>query len=100
MEKVFQYEQLYSFTHAVFIGMGCSLEHATIATKVLLSADFQPQVEKILEAVNENTKIIFLSAKSRQEDIDKGLALGADKYVTKPFSTKQIMQEIITLVNS
>jgi CheY-like chemotaxis protein len=45
------------------------------------------------------TKIIFLSAKSRQEDIDKGLALGADKYVTKPFSTKQIMQEIITLVN-
>jgi L-2-hydroxycarboxylate dehydrogenase (NAD+) len=41
MEKVFQYEQLYSFTHAVFIGMGCSFEHATIATKVLLSADLR-----------------------------------------------------------
>lgn len=47
----------------------------------------------------EHTKIIFLSAKSRQEDIDKGLAMGADKYVTKPFSTKQIMQEIINLLN-
>lgn len=47
----------------------------------------------------EHTKIIFLSAKSRQEDIDKGLAMGADQYVTKPFSTKQIMQEIINLLN-
>jgi DNA-binding response OmpR family regulator len=46
-----------------------------------------------------HTKIIFLSAKSRQEDIDKGLAMGADQYVTKPFSTKQIMQEIINLLN-
>jgi DNA-binding response OmpR family regulator len=46
-----------------------------------------------------HTKIIFLSAKSRQEDIDKGLAMGADQYVTKPFSTKQIMQEIIKLLN-
>lgn len=59
------------------------------------------EVCKIIKAnpALSNTKIIFLSAKSRQEDIDKGLALGADKYVTKPFSTKQIMQEIITLVN-
>lgn len=44
------------------------------------------------------TKIIFLSAKSRQEDIDKGLAMGADKYFTKPFSTKQLLQEIIDLL--
>jgi len=41
MEKVFQYKQLYSFTHAVFIGMGCSFEHATTATQVLLSADLR-----------------------------------------------------------
>lgn len=44
------------------------------------------------------TKIIFLSAKSRQEDIDKGLAMGADRYFTKPFSTKQLLQEIIDLL--
>lgn len=44
------------------------------------------------------TKIIFLSAKSRQEDIDKGLAMGADKYFTKPFSTKQLLQEIVDLI--
>lgn len=29
-------------------------------TEVLLSSDFQPQIEKIMEAVDENTKIIFL----------------------------------------
>ena len=41
MEKVFQYEQLYTFTHAVFIGMGCSFEHATIATKGKLTEKFE-----------------------------------------------------------
>lgn len=44
------------------------------------------------------TKIIFLSAKSRPEDISKGLKMGADKYVTKPFSTKQLMVEIVDLL--
>lgn len=42
--------------------------------------------------------IIFLSAKSKQEDIDKGLALGAEKYITKPFSTKYLMNEIKLLL--
>ncbi|WP_294679057.1 response regulator transcription factor [uncultured Fluviicola sp.] len=45
-----------------------------------------------------HTKIIFLSAKSRPEDISKGLKMGADKYVTKPFSTKQLMVEIVDLL--
>ncbi|WP_343630907.1 response regulator [Fluviicola sp.] len=45
-----------------------------------------------------HTKIIFLSAKSRPEDISKGLSMGADKYVTKPFSTKQLLVEIIDLL--
>lgn len=45
-----------------------------------------------------HTKIIFLSAKSRPEDISKGLKMGADKYVTKPFSTKQLLVEILELL--
>jgi len=35
----FSYTQLYQFTHAIFKSMGCSEEHATTATKVLLNAD-------------------------------------------------------------
>jgi len=34
--------------------------NAVVNREVLLSEEFQPQVEKILEAVDENTKIIFL----------------------------------------
>ena len=40
-EQVFTYEQLYTFTHTVFIKMGCSYADATIATKTLLSADIR-----------------------------------------------------------
>jgi CheY-like chemotaxis protein len=45
-----------------------------------------------------HTKIIFLSAKSKKEDIEKGLQMGADKYFTKPFSTKQLLQEMVDLM--
>ncbi|MDE3143937.1 MAG: Ldh family oxidoreductase, partial [Bacteroidota bacterium] len=33
------FEQLYQFTHKIFLSIGCSDDHATIATKTLLSAD-------------------------------------------------------------
>lgn len=35
-------------------------------------------------------KVIFLSAKNKETDIQKGIDLGADAYVTKPFSFKKI----------
>jgi DNA-binding response OmpR family regulator len=47
----------------------------------------------------ENTKVIFLSAKSKQSDIQKGLDMGADKYITKPFSTRDLMKEIKAYLN-
>jgi len=46
---------------------------------------------------NENTahiKVIFLTAKSKDEDIQKGLAAGADLYLTKPFSTKELVKKV------
>lgn len=39
--RTFSYDQLYHFTHAVFLQMGCSKIHAQIATEVLLSADLR-----------------------------------------------------------
>lgn len=35
-----------------------------------------------------NVKIIMLSAKSREADRDKALELGANEFITKPFSTR------------
>jgi LDH2 family malate/lactate/ureidoglycolate dehydrogenase len=40
-EQVFSYQQLADFTKSVFQKMGCSPEHATTATKTLLSADLR-----------------------------------------------------------
>lgn len=44
-------------------------------------------------------KVIFLSAKNKTSDIDKGIALGADLYMTKPFSVKKLVEEVNTLVS-
>lgn len=42
----------------------------------------------------KDTKVIFLSAKNNPKDIAKGLEMGADAYVTKPYSIKKLMQQI------
>jgi DNA-binding response OmpR family regulator len=39
-------------------------------------------------------KVIMLSAKGRDAEVNKGLAVGADLYVTKPFSTRELMAKI------
>jgi DNA-binding response OmpR family regulator len=45
-----------------------------------------------------NTKIIFLTAKGRDVDIAKGMILGADEYITKPFSNQQIIDAVTKLL--
>ncbi len=38
--------------------------------------------------------IVMLTAKGRDTEVAKGLALGADAYVTKPFSTKDLLAKV------
>ncbi|MAY86529.1 MAG: response regulator [Pseudooceanicola sp.] len=45
-----------------------------------------------------NTKVVFLTAKNKASDIEKGLKLGADKYLVKPFSVKKIFAEVQELL--
>jgi DNA-binding response OmpR family regulator len=40
------------------------------------------------------TKVVMLTAKGRDVERDKGLALGADDYVTKPFSTRDLVAKV------
>ena len=39
-------------------------------------------------------RVIFLSARGREIDVARGMALGADDYITKPFSNGDVMQRI------
>lgn len=43
-------------------------------------------------------KVVFLSAKSKESDIEFGLSVGADAYLTKPFSTRMLVQKIKELL--
>jgi two-component system, OmpR family, alkaline phosphatase synthesis response regulator PhoP len=45
-----------------------------------------------------NVKIIMLSAKSRETDREKALKLGADKFITKPFSTRDLKELVSELM--
>jgi len=42
--------------------------------------------------------ILMLTAKGRETDAAKGLAIGADAYMTKPFSTKELVERIRSLL--
>lgn len=42
----------------------------------------------------QHIKIIMLTAKGREVEVTKGLDLGADAYIIKPFSTKELMSKI------
>ena len=102
MEKTFQYEQLYAFTNAVFAGMGCSIEHAEIATKVLLSADLRgidshgvarlSGYVRLWQAGRINSKpaikIIHETPSTAVVDGDQGLGL-----VVAPFAMEIAMQK-------
>jgi DNA-binding response OmpR family regulator len=45
-------------------------------------------------------KILVLSAKGRDTDLAKGTALGADAYMTKPFSTRELADKVRELLNA
>jgi DNA-binding response OmpR family regulator len=46
----------------------------------------------------KDTLILMLTAKGRDTDVAKGIALGADGYITKPFSTKELVQKVRDLL--
>ena len=45
-------------------------------------------------------KVLMLSAKGRDAELVKGVAMGADLYVTKPFSTRELMARVDGLLGS
>ena len=57
-------------------------------------------LEQIRNDANlKHTKVIFLSAKNKESDIQKGMSLGADAYLTKPFSIKKVVEQVVELLS-
>jgi DNA-binding response OmpR family regulator len=46
------------------------------------------------EPALQGTRILMLTAKGRETEVTKGLAMGADAYMTKPFSTKELVTKV------
>jgi DNA-binding response OmpR family regulator len=46
----------------------------------------------------DDVRILMLTAKGREAEVKKGLALGADAYVPKPFSTRELVERVNSLL--
>jgi len=46
------------------------------------------------DAATRDTRIVMLTAKGRETDMARGVGAGADAYVTKPFSTRDLVQKV------
>jgi len=48
----------------------------------------------------KGTLVLMLTAKGRDTDIDKGLGVGADAYMTKPFATKELVAKVAEMLGT
>ncbi|MFM2059485.1 MAG: hypothetical protein RLY71_3870 [Pseudomonadota bacterium] len=50
------------------------------------------------DAALNSLRVLMLTAKGRDTEVAKGMALGADAYMTKPFSTKELAQKVRSML--
>lgn len=54
--------------------------------------------QRLRDAGYLDVRIVMLTAKGRETEIAKGLAVGADLYITKPFSTRELVDQVARLL--
>ncbi len=78
-------EGLNSFLH---------MKYDLIVLDIMLPKMDGREVLKRIRSIDNQTPVIFLTAKDSENDIVKGLNLGADDYLTKPFSFNELLARI------
>ena len=96
--------------------IGCEIRTAATGEDALKAAsEFRPDLMlldvmlplrsgfEVCQTVRANAalnriKIIMLTAKGRETEVAKGLALGADAYITKPFATRELLDTVKRLL--
>lgn len=88
---------------------GCTAEAALAATPpdlvlldvMLPGADGYTLCRRIRNDPRlKHTRIILLTARGRDADLQQGIAAGADAYLTKPFSTRELVAKVQALLAS
>ena len=70
------------------------MRYDLVVLDILLPKIDGREVLKKIRSVNVQTPVIFLTAKDSEKDIVHGLNLGADDYLTKPFSFNELLARI------
>lgn len=48
----------------------------------------------------KDMKVLMLTARGRDSEVEKGMAAGADAYMTKPFATRELMRVVAELLSA
>lgn len=82
-------------------GAGGINKAVTFVPDLIICDIMMPEMDgyQVLEALQANPKtagipFVFLSAKADRSDVRKGMNLGADDYLTKPFEEKELLEAI------
>ena len=70
------------------------MKYDLIVLDILLPKMDGREILKKMRSMNIQTPVVFLTAKDSEEDIVRGLNLGADDYLTKPFSFNELLARI------
>ncbi len=74
------------------------MKYDLIVLDILLPKVDGKEVLKRIRSMDIQTPVIFLTAKDSESDIVHGLNLGADDYVTKPFSFNELLARIQAII--
>lgn len=102
MKKCLEQEKLFAITaHGGAEGLLLAEEYKNSCSLVILDV-MLPDIDgfQVLQKIREksNIPVLMLTAKSDEEDKISGLRLGADDYLTKPFSINELMARVNSLI--